>query len=298
MHEALRPVGELGPLRDPVLIAAFSGFSDASGAAVATIEYLAQEWQAAPLAEIDPEPFYDFTVQRPTVRLEDDRRVIDWPTNKLYVARPAAAERDLVLLAGIEPHTRWRMFIEMLADLMAAVGARTSITLGAQPAPVPHTRPLPITLSASDASFEEQFGLEVPVSRYEGPTGIVGVFNVHQRSLQWRNASLWVQVPHYLTVGPDPNAIRSLVAVIDRGFGTHTSIEPLLARQERFEEQVREALQSSREAEGYIRQLEEQYDSSKPALPAPLDAQPAELPTSEEILHDLEQFLREQRDSE
>ena len=171
---ALRPLEELGPLRDPVLLAAFSGWGDNSGSAVAALDYLVEQWGGHPIAEIDPELFFDFTVHRPRVRLEGGERVLDWPSLKFHVARPAGVERDFVLLTGPEPSLRWKTFTAAIARLMGQVGATTSITLGAQPAAVPHTRPLPVTLSASHDDFEQQFGLEVrATSRYQGPVGIV-----------------------------------------------------------------------------------------------------------------------------
>ena len=97
-------------LRDPVFLAAFVGFTDTTGGAAAAITYLIEQWDAKPLAEIDPEQFYDFTVQRPRVRLENGERVLDWPVNRFFVASPPGAGRDFVLLQGIEPHTRWKTF--------------------------------------------------------------------------------------------------------------------------------------------------------------------------------------------
>ena len=183
MHDYLRPLGEIGPLRDPVLIASFSGWNDFGGAASATLRYLSRQWEARQLVEIDPEPFFDFTVQRPTVHVAADERVIRWPRNRFEVASPEGSERDFLLLRGTEPHLKWRTFLELITEVMDATGATTSITVAAQPAAVPHTRPLPVSLSASDNDFEEQFGLKVPESRYEGPTGIVGVLNLAQRDL-------------------------------------------------------------------------------------------------------------------
>ncbi len=298
MHEVLRPLGEIRPLRDPVLIAAFSGWNDFGGAATAALAHLSEQWGASDLAEIHNEPFFDFTVERPTVRLEGERRVIDWPMHTFRVASPPDAERDFVLLSGPEPHLRWRTFIEAIADLMREVGATTSITIAAQPGAVPHTRPLPVTLSASDSDFEGQFGLRVPESRYEGPTGIVGAFNVEQRARGFRNASLWAQVPHYLTVGPNPNAISALVAVLDRGFGTHTSLSAIEEHIARFAEHVQQAITESGAAESYIEQLEQQYDAHVPGLSLPEAGGSADLPEAEELLTDLESFLREQRDDE
>ena len=296
MHELVEPIGEVGPLRDPVLIAAFSGWNDFGGAAGAAIKHLGDQWKASDLAAIRNERLFDFTVQRPTVRLEGERRVIDWPAHQFRVASPAGAERDFVLLSGPEPHLRWRTFTEAIAELMVEVGATTSITIAAQAGAVPHTRPLPVTLSASDSDFEGQFGLRVPQSRYEGPTGIVGAFNVDQRQRGFRNATLWAQVPHYLSTGPNPNAIAALIKVLDRGFGTNTSLARIERRIERFSEQVQEAVTESGEAESYIRMLEQQYDDNLEQEAARESATDAELPSAEDLLSDLEGFLRDQRD--
>lgn len=301
MHAALRLHGELRPLRDPTLIAAFAGWTDVGGSAVATIQHLVEQWNATELADIDPEPFYDFTVQRPRVRLQDGERVLDWPSNRFYVARPEGADRDFVLLAGVEPSLRWQTFTDVIADLMREVGASTSVMLNAHPGSVPHTRPTTVNLSASHPDFEQIFGLQSPASRYQGPVGIVSVLNLHHRSQEWRNALLSAVVPHYLTLGPNPNVAIALVQLLDRAFHTSTSIEPLNERAREYEEQVREMMERSSEAADYVRQLEEQYDSSQSPLPDPGEGGPAqdtELPSSEDLIGDLERFLRERREGD
>lgn len=299
MHDALRLVGEIRPLRNPVLLAAFTGFTDAHGGAVAAVRYLAEQWAAEPLATIDPERFYDFTVQRPRVHLEDGQRVMQWPQNSFLIASPPGADRDFVLFHGIEPHLRWRTFVDAFEDLLRALNCTTSVTLAAQPAAVPHTRPLPVTLSASDADFEETFGLQAPASRYQGPTGIVGVLNLHLRGLGWRNASLWALTPHYLTVGPNPNVAVSLIDRLDHAYGTNTSRVGLLEQSEAFEGQVQDALEETDEADTYVRQLEDQYDAERGGQTAPTardaDADADELPSPDELLNDLERFLRDQQ---
>ncbi|MGE0228152.1 MAG: PAC2 family protein [Dehalococcoidia bacterium] len=291
MHEHLRLLGDVPPLRDPVLLAGITGWTDTSGAAVDALEYLIQQWQATPVADIDPEPFYDFTVQRPRTRLVGDDRTIDWPRNRFYKASPAGAGRDFLVLTGIEPHLRWRTFTDVVTSLMDALGVTTTITLGVQPGAVPHTRPLPVTLSASDSEFEAQFGLKIPSSRYEGPTGLVSVLNLAFRARGWRNASLWAIAPHYLNTGPNPNAGISLVKALDRGYGTSTSLAGLEERSEEFARQVQEAMEQSDEASTYIHTLEEQFDAN---AGEPEDE--GELPTSDELLGDLERFLRQQRE--
>jgi len=297
MHEALYALGELRPLRDPVFLAAFAGFTDGPGAASATIDTLVDEWDADPLVEIDAERFFDFTVQRPRTRTEDGERVIEWPENRIYVASPPGSDRDFLLLPGVEPHLRWRTFCEAIEDVLRTTGSTVSVTLGAQPSAVPHTRPLPVRLSASHTEFEERFGLRAPASRYQGQTGIVGVLNVHLRKLEWRNASLWGMLPHYLTLGPNPHVSVELIKLIDRAFGTSTSVESLREEIEAFEEQVDQVLDESADARTYVHQLEEQYDANQPSLPSPTaeEGGSADLPPTPELLDDLERFLRDQR---
>jgi proteasome assembly chaperone (PAC2) family protein len=295
MHEALRQLSEMKPLDDPVLIGALSGFTDGSGAALTAIDHLVDVWEAEPLVEIEAETFFDFTVQRPRVSLVDGEREINWPENRFYVARPPGANRDFLLLSGIEPHLRWREFTSVIAEVAETVGSTTSITLGAQPSGVPHTRPVPVSLSASDSSFEQMFGLKAPASRYQGQTGIVGVLNLALRARGWKNASLWAMVPHYITTGPNPNVAISLIDLLDRGFGTTTDVTSLREEAEQFDDQVRSVLADSDEAAAYVRQLEEQFDTNQPPLPAPQDARPEELPAAEDLLTDLERFLKDQR---
>lgn len=294
MHDALRALEEVRPLRDPVLLAAFTGFTDSVGAATAALRALVDQWDARPLIDVDPERFFDFTVQRPRTRLEDGERVLDWPQNRIYVASPAGADRDFLILPGVEPHLRWRTFCAAIEDLLRETGSTMSITLGAQPASVPHTRPLPVSLSASHPDFESRFGLEAPTSRYQGQTGIVGVLNVHLRSLGWKNASLWGMSPHYLTVGPNPHVAIQLLTVLDRGFRTSTSLDGLREEAAAFDEQVGQVLEESDEAKAYVQQLEEQYDANQPALPSPAPEE-LDLPPTPELLDDLERFLRDQR---
>ncbi|RLT40911.1 MAG: PAC2 family protein [Chloroflexi bacterium] len=300
MHEVVRTVGEIRPLRDPVLLAAFTGFTDTHGSAVAAVRYLAEQWNAQPLATIESERFYDFTVQRPRVHLENNARVVTWPENAFSVASPPGVDRDFLLFTGIEPHLRWKTFIEAMEDVLQAVGCTTSITLASQPAAVPHTRPLPVTLSASHPEFEQIFRLKAPVSRYQGTTGIVGILNLHLRTLGGKNASLWALTPHYLTIGPNPNVGASLVEYVDLGFGTTTARTGLKEQSVIFGDQVREALEESSDVGAYIRQLEEQYDMERPSDATRMDPADApggsdDLPSSDELLEDLERFLRDQQ---
>ena len=210
MHPLIRPLADFKPLRDPILIA---GFADNSGTtAAAAAAYLVELWGAKPLADFDPEELFDFTSRRPFARFEDGERVVDWPTSRLFVASPAGADRDVLILVGVEPHLRWRSFCEAVASVMRETGATESLTLGSYPAPTPHTRAVPVRLSASNVEFGRRFGLEPAVSAYEGPIGITGVLNV-ALSKEFRTASLSTMTPFYVGAEQNPHAIITLVPI-------------------------------------------------------------------------------------
>src|SRR6266516_6341418 len=208
MADALR-IGQLPELESPVLVAAFRGWNDGAHGASLAAEYLARRWEAERFADIDPEEFFDFQSARPHVSLEGGlTRRIDWPENAFYHARPPELARDLVLMIGVEPNLRWRKFTGLVVDLAKRLGVELVITIGALLADVPHTRPVPVTGSASDPELVERLGLAA--SRYEGPTGIVGVLHDAFRSVEIPSASLWAAVPHYVSLTPSPRAAEAL----------------------------------------------------------------------------------------
>ena len=192
-------------LERPVLIGAFRGWNDGGQAATLAAGYLARLWGARKFAEIDPELFVDFQATRPMVSLEDGRtRKIEWPENTFYRARIPEANRDAILLVGVEPNYRWRTFSELITELASDLGVELAVTLGALVADVPHTRPAPVTGAATDPQLVDELGLQL--SRYEGPTGIVGVLLDSCRRAGIPSVSLWAAVPHYVQLAPNPPA--------------------------------------------------------------------------------------------
>ena len=181
-------------LRDPVMVAAFEGWNDAGEAASAALAHLEQVWKAHRFAEFDPQNYHDFQVNRPVVRTDDDgRRGITWPTTRLSWASPAGAARDVVLVRGIEPSMRWRDFCAELLGHAQRLKVGTLVTLGALLADVPHTRPIPVTSTSEDEDLMRRLALEP--SRYEGPTGIVGVLHDATAAAGLPSLSLWAAVP-------------------------------------------------------------------------------------------------------
>ena len=196
-------------LQRPVLVAAFRGWNDGGQGATLAAGYLARIWNAERFADIDPENFIDFQANRPHVSLDEGlTRRIEWPENAFYHARIPGTERDVVLLLGVEPSLRWQTFSKLVVDLARDLDVELLVTLGSLLADVPHTRAAPVTGAASDPELVADLGLQH--SRYEGPTGIVGVLQDTCRREGIPAASLWAAVPHYVSLAPSPRAARAL----------------------------------------------------------------------------------------
>jgi predicted ATP-grasp superfamily ATP-dependent carboligase len=274
-------------LERPVLLAAFRGWNDGAQAASLAAGYLAKTWGAEQFAEVDPEDFFDFQATRPHVSLEDGlTRRIDWPETGFYHARPEGLDRDIVLLLGIEPNLRWRTFTDLVVGLAQDLEVELMITLGALLADVPHTRPAPVTGSASDEDLVQRLGLSA--SRYEGPTGIVGVLHDACRQADIPSASLWAAVPHYVSLTPSPRAAVALCERLGSLIGVEVDVDELEEAAQSYEEQVSEAVASDEETASYVEELERRADSIEES---------SDLPSGDALAAELTRFLRE-RDEE
>ena len=270
-------------LARPVLVSTFRGWNDGGQGASLAGGYLAKVWKAERFADIDPEHFFDFQATRPHVSLVDGlTRKIDWPENAFYHARMPELGRDVVLLLGIEPNLRWRAFTRLIVDLAKELRVELVVSLGSLLADVPHTRPSPVTGSASDPKLVEALGLST--SRYEGPTGIVGVLHDACRREAVPSVSLWAAVPHYVSLAPSPRAAKALCERFAQLVGTTIDTAELEQAAESYAEQVSEAVASDPETAAYVEELEQRADT--------LDEE-AELPSGEALAAELTRFLRE-----
>ena len=284
-------IHERPSLDRPVLVAAFRGWNDGGQAATLAVGYLARLWSARKFADIDPELFVDFQATRPQVTLEEGRtRRIEWPENAFYRARIPGTDRDVVLLVGVEPNYRWRTFTELVSDLAADLGVELLVTLGALLADVPHTRPSPVTGAATDPVLVEKLGLQL--SRYEGPTGIVGVLLDACRRGGIPSVSLWAAVPHYVSLAPSPRAAKALVERLASVLGTEISVSELAEAEAEYVAQVSEAVASDADTASYVEELEHRADS--------LDwlEESGGLPSGEALAAEIARFLRERESDE
>jgi proteasome assembly chaperone (PAC2) family protein len=270
-------------LTRPVLIAAFRGWNDGGQAASLAGAFLAKNWGAERFADIDPEEFFDFQSTRPHVSLvEGMTRKIDWPENAFYHGSLPGTDRDAVLLLGVEPNLRWRAFSGLINDLAGDLGVDMFVSLGALLADVPHTRPAPVTGSASDQKLVEELG--VSASRYEGPTGIVGVLHDAFRRAGIPSVSLWAAVPHYVSLTPSPLAAQALCERLAGLLGAEVDTGELEDAARSYSEQVSEAVASDPDTASYVEDLERRADEA---------AEEVDIPSGDAIAAELTRYLRE-----
>jgi proteasome assembly chaperone (PAC2) family protein len=288
--ESLNWVGEVPQLRSPLLICAFRGWNDAAGVASGALAALAESFDPEPLAEIDPEEFFDFQATRPTIVLtEGQTRRIDWPRNDLIAVRVPGAERDLVIFDGTEPNLRWRTFSETVATAADALGVEMVVTLGALVAEVSHTLPVPITGLASDEHLIEE--LELQRSNYEGPTGIVGVLHDCCRKVGMGSASLWAAVPHYVSAVPNPKATLALLRRLEGLTGIAVEAGELEEEAASYEEQIGRAVAANPEIAELVERIEE-------AQAEQFGEEAGELPSADTIASEFQRFLQQRRGDE
>jgi proteasome assembly chaperone (PAC2) family protein len=281
-------------LRDPLLVAAFEGWNDAGDAATAAAEWLVQRSQAERFASVDSDAHVDYQSRRPRVELVDGvARSITWPTHDYYAG--SFAERDLVVLRGVEPNIRWREYCETVMSVAAATKCSMVVTFGALLGDVPHTRRVRVTGTATDPALVGQLGL-VP-SRYEGPTGIVGVLHDACRAAGVRSVSLWAPVPHYIASPPNPPATRALL----ERFGALTGLTFDLAGLEQLADvwraQVDHAIADNDEVKTYVRELEERVDAQAAEDEGVVLGEDS-VPDVDDFVDEVERFLREQGDNQ
>lgn len=267
-------------LRNPIMIAAFEGWNDAGESASGAIAHLLTAWTHQELARFNPEDYYDFQVNRPQIKV-DERivREIVWPNTIIYAATSPSLENDFLIVKGIEPSMRWPSFASQILDLADDYEVSMLITMGALLADSPHTRPITVTGSGAHPDIAAKLGIEV--SRYEGPTGIVGILQdaAYKRSID--AVSLWAAVPHYVSTPPSPKASLALINALEDFLEISIPLGNLPRRADEWEIAVNQMAEEDLEVAEYVKQLE----SSKDA---------AELPdvTGDSIAKEVERFLR------
>lgn len=267
---------ELTGLRNPAVIAAFGGWNDAAEAASGVIDHLVEQYDADLVFAIDPEEYYDFQVNRPALKVVGDQRVLEWPTTEVLIAH--LEERDLVLIGGPEPNYRWQTYTARLMSMLRSIRPEVVVLMGAMLTDAPHSRPVPVSGSASPQSLADDLGVEP--STYEGPTGIVGVLASECERIGIPVVSLWASVPHYVAEPPNPKATLALLARVEDVLNLAIDSGSLAEDATAWMAQVDELVADDPEIAGYISALEERRDEATPD------------PNGDSIAAEFERYLR------
>src|SRR5436190_776742 len=294
-------------LRRPTLVAAFSGWNDAADAASDGVRWLARTVGARVFATLDTEEYLDFQAARPTVELVDGViREIQWPALAFSAGSLPGGARDLILLLGVEPNLRWPTFCDDVITVARTTGCELVVSLGALLGDVPHSRPIRCTGSATDEVLAAKLGMER--SRYEGPTGIVGVLHDAARRVGFASASIWAPVPHYVATAPNPKATRALLSRLSTLIDIDLDLSDLDIAASAWERSVDEVVAGDADATAYVERLEARYDENADANPIESDdvittsdddedwLDEDALPSGESLAEDFEKYLREQGD--
>jgi len=291
---ALRTLRELDDLRSPLLVATFVRRNGFNSTAAATLAQYAQHHEAEIVADLDPDTFYDFTVVPPTVHPEDGQRIVEWPKNELRLVRVEGSHRDVIVLAGIEPHLRWQAFAEALNGYITQHSISDLVVLRTWPAAVPHTRPTVMRLSASNDQIAAKLGIKANQTPYRGPVDFGGVISAVHSNAGGASAGLTAVVPNYLGVVPNPYAMVALTRSVDQLAGTETPVDDFQEAADQLGVRADEEMEKSDDLRTAVHELEDNYESIVEQMTGEVvDTEDNdELPSPDELLRDVERFLQ------
>ena len=271
------------------MVVAFAGWPDAAEAATRAIRYMVRKLPTNKLAEINPEEYYDFTINRPHIRLNKSKnRIIKWPTNEFYSYIPKDDPNNGILMyVGTEPNLKWSTFSETILEVADRVGVEVVVTLGALLDAVPHTRKVRVTGKSNDTEIIEKAAwLKITNTEYQGPTGIHSPFAEGCTNRNLSHASIWSHCPHYVQTSPNPIASYALLEKLKDIITIDLDMNELFLAGEAFQEEISKAIDKQPDVKSYVSKLESQYDKSYKIT--------SDIPTSKDMVEEIEEFLRTQ----
>ena len=284
------------PANMPTMVMAFGGWVDAGEAATGALRHLVHHLAAPCLASMDPEEFFVLTQARPVVRkTADGPRDVQWPQSEFFLWQPPAGRAGLLLFCGMEPHLKWRTYAQLLLDVAAQCGVQRIISLGALFAEQPHTRPARVTGRSTDPTWQalvEAWGMSRP-SRYQGPTGMTTVVLEAARRRGMASLALMGHASHYLPGTENPAVIQALLTVVTRVLDLGLDVAHFNAAVQQFRARCDQAVARDPAVQAHIRQLEQDYDATGGAAQ---HAPQEDAPNSAQLIQEVEDFLREERE--
>lgn len=272
----------VGALERPVMLIGLEGWFDVGGSATAAVEAFVAGEHSLVVGTIDPDPFYDFTQQRPQVVIEDGLREISWPANEFVVQRNVDG-RDVVALIGVEPHLYWRTYADAIIHVARGLGCEAVVTVGSNAEPIPHTRTPAVTGSTSNPDLAGALGLVAP--SYQGVTGVAGVLQTTLEDAEMPAVSLRVGIPHYLMNAEHPQSTAALVRHLSHVLGVAADVD-VSDQMAQWREIHDEIVDNDQQLSMYLRVLEAEFDRRAEAA----------IPSGDDLARDFQAFLDAQRE--
>jgi predicted ATP-grasp superfamily ATP-dependent carboligase len=265
-----------GDLVAPVVVAAFDGWVDAGAAATTALEQLTDE--APVVATFDADRLFDYRARRPPLEIVDGRLTeLTWP--ELVVRRVRLGEHDVLALVGPEPDYRWRELVAAAIELARRLGVVSWISLGAIPAAVPHTRPVPIIGTESAAGLLRADVLAGPAGVLRVPSALVSALEFESARAGIPAVGYFAQVPHYVS-GPYPAASVALLETLGQHLGVTLATGELADEAQQLRTRLDAAAAIEETTRTYVERLEAMADEQR-------------LPAGDDLIADIERFLRE-----
>jgi proteasome assembly chaperone (PAC2) family protein len=269
------------------MLVALRGLFDIGGVATSALDWMLKERDALVIADIDPDPFFDFTQERPEQFIDEDgEKQIRWPENEFMIIRYPEGARDMIVLNGIEPHVSWNTFTQCVVTVAQGLGCNLVVSLGAAAEQVPHTRVPLVVGSTTNEDLAMRLGLSRP--QYQGPTGVAGVMLDALDRAGIPSVSLRVGVPHYLMHAQHPKSAAALLQHLQHVLGIPTDHTNLVDEMSRWQELHDAAVEGDPEASAYVKMLERRHDQLIEKT----------LASGDDLAAELEEFLRGQSDNE
>jgi hypothetical protein len=273
---ALYDFDDPGPLDRPTIVAALDGWIDAGGASTTAAEQLAGDGRA--VATFNGDILFDFRSRRPTLDILDGRlSKLEWPA--LLLQRGRVGDRDVLVLNGAEPDFRWHELADSVVELVKRLGVVEWISLGAIPAAVPHTRPVPIMGSASAPGLLKGDVRPGPEGRLRVPSAALSVLEMSVAAGGTPALGYYAQVPHYVS-GPYATAALELLRAVSRHLGVDVPTGALEGESRELRSRLDLATSADETTRNYVERLEAMVDEER-------------LPSGDELISDIERFLRD-----
>lgn len=269
-------------LKAPIMVVAFSGWNDAARAASSVVEHLELSWDARPLAALDPQDYYDFQVNRPTVSLVDGvTRRLEWPTTHISVCSPPHSDHDVLFVRGPEPNFHWAAYCDELLDVARDTGTERLVLVGALHMQTHYRSRVPITGTAHDSPSASQ--LRVGQTRYEGPAGITAVLQDASVRAGIPAVSFWAGVPYYLPWDAWPPATLALLHRVEDVLDIPLPVGTLPEQADDARSRAQTAIENDPELASHLEQIGDPQE--------PLDDA-----SGEDLAEEFERYLRRRTD--